>query len=188
MNDFISLHDTRYDEVARALVVIGHEAIAVEDDAALDRYFAADFTFHGPDGHQDLAGVKVYFAVVRAAFDGFACERREIIRQGDLVGARTTMSDIFVQPFTLSPLGRLEPTGHPMTHELTNVFRHDGQGRPAEEWVQATSGFCVSWGSTCSTDDDRAGQAGGAISRATRSMMTAAAPRVPSRQWVTARL
>lgn len=136
MNHYIAADDLRYDDVARELIRIGREAIAVEDDEALDAYFAEDFAFHGPDGDLTFAQLKAFFAAMRRAFTNFACERREIVREGSFLGARTTMSGIFQGTFEPSPVGPVEPNGQPMTLELINVFRFDEDGRLAEEWVQ----------------------------------------------------
>ncbi|NYH54857.1 putative ester cyclase [Nocardiopsis arvandica] len=136
MSEFISPDDTRYDERARALVRIGREAIAVADNEKLDRYFAEGFSFHGPDGDMDYVGLRSFFESMRSAFDGFSCERREIISEGAFVAARTSMSGVFNSRFEASPIGPIEPTGKPMRLELINLFRYDEDGRLAEEWVQ----------------------------------------------------
>lgn len=136
MSEFISPTDPRYDERAQGLVRIGREAIAVANDAALDAYFSEAFVFHGPDAELTFAELKSFFAAMRHAFTGFACERREIISQGDFVAARTTMSGIFENPFEASPIGAIQPNGAAMTLELINLFRYDADGRLAEEWVQ----------------------------------------------------
>ncbi|MPY61938.1 ester cyclase [Streptomyces spongiae] len=136
MSEFISPDDTRYDERARALVRIGREAIAVADDEKLDAYFAADFAFHGPDGDMTYPQLRSFFAAMRAAFEGFACERRSIVSQGAFIGCRTSMSGRFTAPFEASPVGTIEPNGQSMRLELINIFRYDDDGRLAEEWVQ----------------------------------------------------
>lgn len=136
MSDFVSADDTSYSERARALVRIGREAIAVENDAALDAYFGEEFVFHGPDGDLKFAELKSFFAAMRAAFTDFQCERRQIFGHGDLIAARTNMSGIFDHDFTASANGTVQPNGKPMTLELINFFRYDNDGRLAEEWVQ----------------------------------------------------
>ncbi|MFC8595216.1 ester cyclase [Streptomyces atroolivaceus] len=136
MSEFISPDDTRYDERSRALVRIGREGIAVADDEKLDAYFAEDFIFHGPDGDLTYAQLRSFFTAMRTAFEGFACERRALISQGDYVGARTCMSGRFTAPFEASPIGTIAPNGQLMRLELINHFRYDENGRLAEEWVQ----------------------------------------------------
>lgn len=136
MSEFISPTDTRYSERERGLVRIGREAIAVENDAALDAYFAADFTFHGPAGELDFDELKAFFRSMRSAFRDFKCERRELISQRDYVAARTTMSGIFENVFEFSPVGPIQPNGATMTLELVNLFRYDAEGRLADEWAQ----------------------------------------------------
>lgn len=136
MSEFISPDDTQFDERARALVRIGREAIAVADDEKLDAYFADDFVFHGPDGDLTYAQLRSFFAAMRAAFEGFACERRTMVSEGAYIGSRTCMSGRFTAPFEASPIGTIEPNGQPMRLELINVFRYHENGRLAEEWVQ----------------------------------------------------
>ncbi|TDB95168.1 hypothetical protein E1266_14100 [Actinomadura sp. 7K534] len=136
MSEFISPDDTSYDDRARALARIGREAIAVADDKKLDAYFADDFVFHGPDGDLDYPQLRSHFAAMRAAFEGFACERRAIVSQGEFIGSRTSMSGQFTAPFKASPIGTIEPNGQPMRLELINIFRYDEDDRLAEEWVQ----------------------------------------------------
>lgn len=136
MSEFISPDDTRYDDRARALVRIGREAIAVADDEKLDRYFAKDFSFHGPDGDMGYEDLRSFFAAMRGAFEGFACERRELVSNGAFIAAITSMSGVFNSRFEASPVGPVEPTGKPMRLELINLFRYDEDGLLAEEWVQ----------------------------------------------------
>ncbi|MGW6796512.1 ester cyclase [Streptomyces chartreusis] len=136
MSEFISPDDTRYDERARALVRIGREAIAVEDNEKLDAYFADDFAFHGPDGDMTYAQLRDFFAAMRDAFEGFGCERRTIVSEGEYIASRTCMSGRFTAPFKASPIGTIEPTGQPIRLELINTFRYHENGQLAEEWVQ----------------------------------------------------
>lgn len=136
MSEFISPDDARYDERARALIRIGREAIAVADDEKLDRYFAEDFSFHGPDGDMEYADLRSFFAAMRGAFDGFGCERRELVSSGALIAARTSMSGVFNSRFDVSPIGSIDPTGKPRRLELINLFRYDEENLLVEEWVQ----------------------------------------------------
>jgi predicted ester cyclase len=136
MSEFISPDDTRYDERARALVRIGREGIAVADDEKLDAYFADDYVFHGPGGDLTYAQLRSFFQAMRAAFEGFACERRTIVSQGEYIGCHTSMSGRFTAPFTMSPIGTIQPNGQPMRLELINIFRYHEDGKLAEEWVQ----------------------------------------------------
>lgn len=159
MSEFISPDDTRYDERARALVRIGREAIAVADDEKLNRYFADNFSFHGPDGDMDYAGLRSFFTEMRGAFDGFSCERRELVSNGAFIAARTSMSGVFNSRFEASPIGPVEPTGKPMRLELINLFRYDEDGLLAEEWVQYDNiGFLRQLGADLTTER-RAGSA-----------------------------
>ena len=123
---------------AQALIRIGEDGIARENDAALNAYFSEDFRFHGPEGDTDLNGLKATFAAMRVAFSNFQVRREMIIVQGDYVASRTSMTGMFTHPLS-SPKGIIQPTGKPMTRNLINIFRFDAQGRLAEEWVQYDS-------------------------------------------------
>lgn len=127
----------RDDERARALVRIGEDGIARENDAALNAYFAKNFVFHGPNGDLNFEQLKANFKAMRAAFSQFEVKREAIIVKGDMVAARTVMTGIFTKPFTVAPYGTLAPTGKPMKLEITNIFRFDENGKLAEEWVQS---------------------------------------------------
>ncbi|MBI1686766.1 ester cyclase [Caulobacter hibisci] len=136
MDIYISPDDLQYSERARGLIRIGRDAVARSDDAALDRYFSPDYVLHGPGGDVDLAGLKAFFAVMRSAFSDFACERVELVEQGDVIAARTVMTGLFTGPLPGTAVGTIHPTGQPMRRELLNLFRYDADGRLAEEWVQ----------------------------------------------------
>lgn len=123
---------------ARALIRIGEDGIARENDAALNAYFSADFRFHGPEGDTDLNGLKAAFAAMRAAFSNLQVRREMIVVQGNYIASRTSMTGMFTHPFPSSN-GIVQPTGKPMTRDLINIFRFDAQGRLAEEWVQYDS-------------------------------------------------
>ncbi|MGW0949474.1 ester cyclase [Streptomyces sp. NPDC002623] len=81
------------------------------------------------------AQLRDFFAAMRDAFEGFACERRTIVSEGDYVGSRTCMSGRFTAAFKASLVGTIEPTGHPIRLELINTFRYEN-GQLAAEWVQ----------------------------------------------------
>jgi predicted ester cyclase len=124
------------DDVVRGLIRIGEQAIALEDDAALDAYFANGYVLHGPDGDLDYPTLKRYFAALRDALADFRVTREQIIVEGDFVAARTTMSGVFEREFTQSPVGPLPPNGKPIAFHIINIFRYDDEGRLAEEWIQ----------------------------------------------------
>ena len=125
------------DEIVRGLVEIGERGIAVEDDAALNAYFADDFVFHGPDGSQaDFEGLKSYFAAMRHAFGDFSVTRGHVLVDGRWVAAQTRMAGVFERDFAASPVGPLPPTGEKFVLDLQNIFRYDDSGKLAEEWVQ----------------------------------------------------
>src|SRR5947208_3632085 len=97
-------HSSRDDRVA-SLIRIGEQELTGEDEAAVDAYFAPDFTFHGPDGAEtDYAGLNGYFASLRAAFDDLTISRGIIVVEGDYIACQTTISGTFVREFTHSPV------------------------------------------------------------------------------------
>lgn len=125
------------DERVRRLIEVGEQELTGEDEAGVDAYFAPDFRFHGPDGAEsDYAGLKAFFASLRAAFDDLTISRGIIVAEGDYIACQTTISGTFAREFTHSPVGPLPPNGERVVLELTNIFRYDEEGRLAEEWVQ----------------------------------------------------
>lgn len=121
---------------AEPLIQIGERAIAREDDAALDSYFAPDFIFHGPGGDLTYPELKSYFASLRAALSGMTVERAAIIGEGKYLAARTIFSGKFDAVLEATSGGPLQPNGRQVRWEVMNHFRYDENGRLAEEWVQ----------------------------------------------------
>jgi predicted ester cyclase len=122
--------------LARDLIRIGDEAIAREDDAALRAYFAEDYVFHSPGRDLNFDELSAYFASLRAAFSDLRLVREQIIIDGNFLAARTTFSGDFTGVFTYSPIGPVEPNHQHLEWEVIGIFRYDGDGRLAEEWVQ----------------------------------------------------
>ncbi len=122
--------------LARDLIRIGDEAIAVEDDVKLRDYFTSDYAFHGPGADLGFDELRAYFASLRAAFSGLRLVREQIIVDGHFLAARTKFSGDFTGVFTYSPIGPVEPTGKHLEWEVIGTFRYDDEGRLAEEWVQ----------------------------------------------------
>jgi predicted ester cyclase len=122
--------------LARDLIRIGDEAIAIEDDAKLRDYYASDYVLHGPGGDLGFEELRAYFASLRAAFSGLRIVREQVIADGSILAARNTFSGDFTGVFDYSPIGPIQPTGRYIEWELINTFRYDGYGRLAEEWVQ----------------------------------------------------
>ena len=128
---------TSREELVAGLVRIGRLELTGEEEAEVDAYFAPDFIFHGPDGAEtDYEGLKSYFASLRAAFDDLTINRGIMVVEGDYVACQTTIRGNFVRGFTQSPVGPLQPNGAQVVFELINIFRYDGHGRLAEEWMQ----------------------------------------------------
>jgi predicted ester cyclase len=125
------------EERVSGLIRVGELELTGENEAEVDAYFAAEFVFHGPDGAElDYEGLKCYFVSLRAAFDDLTISRGIIVAEGDYVACQTTIAGTFVREFTHSPVGPLPPNGNRVAFELMNIFRYDGRGRLAEEWVQ----------------------------------------------------
>jgi SnoaL-like domain len=112
--------------VAR-LIRVGAQELTGEDEAEADAYFALDFTFHGPDGADtDHAGLKGYFASLRAAFDDLTVSRGIMAVEDDYIACQTTMAGTFVREFTHSPVGPAAPerqARHVRAHEHLQVRR-----------------------------------------------------------------
>lgn len=140
-DESLSADDADLDARARALIRIGEEGIAKENQEAMEAFFAPDFRFHGPDGETiSREELWAYFAACRAAFDDFQVTRQAVFSDGGAyVGARTTFSGVFARRFEASPLGPLEPTGEPVIYRINNVFRYGDDGRLVEEWAQYDS-------------------------------------------------
>jgi predicted ester cyclase len=133
----VARHTSR-DELVSGLIRIGELELTGEEEAVVDAYFAPDFVFHGADGTEtDYAGLKSYFASLRAAFDDLTISRGIIVVEDNYVACQTTITGTFAREFTQSPVGPLPPNGNRVVFELMNIFRYDDQGRLAEEWVQA---------------------------------------------------
>jgi predicted ester cyclase len=125
------------EERVSGLIRVGELEVSGENEAEVDAHFAPEFVFHGPDGAElDYEGLKGYFASLRAAFDDLAISRGIIVSEGDYVACQTTIAGTFAREFTHSPVGPLPPNCNRVVFELMNIFRYDGQGRLAEEWVQ----------------------------------------------------
>lgn len=58
-----------------------------------------------------------------------------MIVEGNYVACQTSIVGRFVREFT-QPRRTLPPTGDPVVFDLINIFRYDGDGRLAEEWIQ----------------------------------------------------
>jgi hypothetical protein len=71
--------------LAHALIRIGDEAIACEDEPKLRDYFAQDYVFHGPGGDLAFEEVRAYFASLRSAFSGL-----RIVREHTLLKATSS--------------------------------------------------------------------------------------------------
>jgi hypothetical protein len=131
---------TRYtrDELVARLVRAGELEVSGEHPQEVDSYFDIErFRFHGPDGFEsDYAGLSAYFASLRDAFDDRTIRRGIVLVEGDLVACQTWIEGTFVRPFTLSPVGLLQPNGARIVWDLLNIFRFDDQGRLLEEFVR----------------------------------------------------
>ena len=96
---------------AQALIRIGDEALANEDEPKLRDYFAEDYVFHGSGGDLGFEELRAYFASLRSAFSGLRIVREQIVADGNFLAARTRFSVDFTDVFTYSPIGPVESTG-----------------------------------------------------------------------------
>jgi hypothetical protein len=125
------------------LIGVGEQELTGENEAEVDACFAPDFAFHGPDGAElDYAGLKAYFASLRAAFDDLTISRGIMVVEGDYIECQTTIRGIFVREFALTGRsaaperqpGRVRAHQHlPIRRPRTNRggMGADGQPKPA---------------------------------------------------------
>lgn len=128
---------TKEDLIER-LVTAGELEIAGAPDAEIAQYFdVARFRFHGPDGFDtDYDGLNAYFASIRAAFVDRSIRRGIMIADGNLIACQTWIVGRFVNQFTMSPAGPVEPNGEVVTWDLLNLFRFNDAGQLIEEHVR----------------------------------------------------
>ena len=124
--------------LTQRLIKAGELEVLGGDPAETDTYFDTEnFKFHGPDGFEtDYAGLTNYFKSIRAAFDNLSIKRGIIIVDGSNVACQTWIEGTFVNAFTQSPAGTIQPNGQRVVFDLINIFRFNEKGRLAEEWVQ----------------------------------------------------
>jgi hypothetical protein len=104
--------------LAEPLIRIGDIAVARENDAALDAYFASDFVLHGPGGDLTYGQLKAYFAALRAAATFGSGEPRSSAK-GPILQPGPSFPE---HSPAFSPSRRWDPC--------------NDDGRLAEEWVQ----------------------------------------------------
>lgn len=133
----MATRDPSREQRVSELIRVGELELTGQGEAEVDAYFAPNFVFHGPDGADtDYQGLKTYFAALRATFDDLTISRGIMVVEGDYIARQTSIAGTFAREFTHSPAGALPPNGAHVVFELINMFRYDGQGRLAEEWVQ----------------------------------------------------
>lgn len=134
----LSASDTSLSLRIRALIRIGDDGIARENQAAMSAYFHPEYRFHGPGGTElDREKLWAYFAACRAAFDDFTVTRQAVVSDGaDYLATRTRFAGRFVRPFTGMPGEPIPPNGRPVGYPLINIFRFASDGRLEEEWAQ----------------------------------------------------
>ena len=128
--------------LSEGLIRIGETAIAKENDVELREYYAPGYVLHLPSGDFSFEQLNVYFKSLRAAFPDLQIKRWIIIGEGRYLAARTIFTETFVNSFTQSPLGKLEPTGKRVEWEIMNIFRYDDEDHLAEEWFRTTLESC----------------------------------------------
>jgi predicted ester cyclase len=122
-------------ELGRGLVRIGEEAIARENEAAMDRYFTSDFCCHTPEGDLNLAELTTFQRAFRRSLEELSVTRHDLLVKGDYVASRTRFSGVFSGAPFETPYGTREPNGRPVALEIINFFRFRADGRLAEEWA-----------------------------------------------------
>ena len=125
------------DLVAR-LIRAGELEVAGAPADEIASYFDVEhFRFHGPDGFEtDFEGLNAYFASIRAAFEDRSIRRGLIITEGHLIACQTSIEGRFMNEFTMSPAGPLQPNGKNVTWDLINLFRFNETGQLVEEHVR----------------------------------------------------
>jgi hypothetical protein len=125
-------------EIVARLIKAGEAEVAGAPPEEIASYFDTEkFRFHGPDGFEaDYEGLNAYFASVRAAFEDRTIRRGIIVVEGNTVACQTFIEGRFVNEFTMSPAGALQPNGARITWDLSSIFRFDDQGRLIEEFVR----------------------------------------------------
>lgn len=126
------------EELIARLVKAGELEVAGAPDDEIAQYFDVEnFRFNGPGGYEtDYDGLQAYFTSVRAAFDDRSIRRGIIVADGDFIACQTWIKGRFVNPFTMSPAGPLEPNGEVVTWDLINLFRFNDAGQLTEEYVR----------------------------------------------------
>jgi steroid delta-isomerase-like uncharacterized protein len=124
----------RKDEQKRDLLqLLFAEALGQGNFSLLERLFAPDFIDHStPAQAAGYAGVREYFAAVRAGFPDIQVTLDDIIVEGERVAVRTTWRG--------THLGEYEgtvPTGKTVSRSLIQIF-HFVDGLIAEEWNAGT--------------------------------------------------
>ncbi len=104
--------------LAAALIAIGENAIAKEDDAALRDYYASAYVLHLPGADIDFVALRNYFAALCVAFENLAVRRASIIGEGRYLAARTIFSGTFAHSFVHSSVGELPPTSADVDWEV----------------------------------------------------------------------
>jgi predicted ester cyclase len=125
--------------LAGGLIRIGETAIVKENEIMLRDYYAPGYVLHLPTGDLTFEQLNEYFISLRAAFPDLQIKRAIIICEGRYLAARTLFMGTFMNSFTESPVGKLEPTGKRVEWEIMNIFHYNDNGRLAEEWVQNDS-------------------------------------------------
>lgn len=97
----------------------------------MDELLAEDFTEHEefPGFSPDRDGVKKFFGMARAAFDGFRMDVEDLMVDGDKVAVRATLHGTHTGEFLGIPA-----TGKTVAVPLADFGRINGDGKLAEHW------------------------------------------------------
>jgi hypothetical protein len=80
-----------------------------------------------------------HFASLRAASSNLRIVREQIVVDSNFLEAHNRFSCDFMDVFTYSPIGPLEPTGEHLGLEAINAFRHYDDGRLAWKRCRPTT-------------------------------------------------
>ncbi len=93
----------------------------------VDRALAAEAVDHQePLGADFVAHLKEVITIMRTAFPDLRFEVHEMIREGDLVASRSTMTGTHRARFAIGPFAAIEPSGAAVSVAHMHFFRYRG--------------------------------------------------------------
>jgi predicted ester cyclase len=112
----------------KALTLEGFERMFNQGEIDyVDRALAAGATDHQePLGADFAAHLKDVIGIMRTAFPDLRFEVHEMIREGDTVASRSTMTGTHRARFAIGPFAALEPSGAAVAVPHMHFFRYRG--------------------------------------------------------------